>query len=109
MFSYRGLPGVGDLSLVAQPNLAQLALGIGNPGASPLTEWLMRHGTILVAAGLLIVAAVGLRSRAGAPQMATILWLAVYALGVNFFFQYLNCDCRSSSWRDICGRRWRRS
>ena len=89
VFSYHGLPGVGDLSLVAQPNLAQLALGIGNPGASPLTEWLIRHGTILVVAGLLIVAGVGLRSRAGAPQMATILWLAVYVLGINFFFQYL--------------------
>lgn len=87
--SYRGLPGVGDLSLAAQPNLAQLALGIANPRASGLTEFLIRHGTLVVVAGLLAVAAIGAYTRAEAPQMATLLWLAVYAFGVNFFFQYL--------------------
>jgi hypothetical protein len=87
--SYRGLPGVGDLSLAAQPNLAQLALGIANPHASGLTEFLIRHGTLVVVAGLLAVAAIGAYTRAEAPQMATLLWLAVYAFGVNFLFQYL--------------------
>jgi hypothetical protein len=87
--SYRGLPGAGDLSLAVQPSLAQLTLGIANPGASGLTEFLIRHGTLVIAAGLLVVAAVGARSRAGAPQMASLVWLGIYAFGVNFFFQYL--------------------
>lgn len=86
---YRGLPGVGDLSLAAQPNLSELALGIGSPGASGLTRLLVSHGSWLVIAALLVVAAVGVRTRAPAPQMAALLWLAVYAFGVNFFFQYL--------------------
>jgi hypothetical protein len=87
--SYRGLPGVGDLSLTAQPNLAELALGTGNPSASPLTRFLFNHGNLLVAGGLLLVVIVGARTRAPATQMAALLWLAVYAFGVNFFFQYL--------------------
>ena len=87
--TYRGLPGVGDLSLAAQPNLAQLALGIARPGASDLTVFLIRHGHLVVLVGLIAVAAIGVWTRAQAPQMATLLWLAVYAFGVNFFFQYL--------------------
>jgi hypothetical protein len=86
--SYRGLPGVGDLSLAAQPNLAELALGVANPGASGLTQLLINHGALVIAAGLLAVAAIGARTRAAPTQMATLLWLAVYAFGVNFFFQY---------------------
>lgn len=86
---YRGLPGVGDLSLAAQPDLAELALGMGSPRASGLTQLLIQHGTVLVVAALLAVAAVGARTRGPAPQMAVLVWLAVYAFGVNFFFQYL--------------------
>lgn len=89
VLSYRGLPGVGDLSLAAQPNLAELALGVRSPGASSLTQLLIKHGNLVIAAGLLMVAAVSFRSRAPAPKLAALLWLAVYAFGVNFFFQYL--------------------
>lgn len=89
VLSYRGLPGVGDLSLAAQPNLAKLALSAGSPAASSLTQLLSQHGNVVVAAGLLLVAVIGARSRAPAPQMAALVWLAVYAFGVNFFFQYL--------------------
>lgn len=87
--SYHGLPGVGDLSLAVQPNLAEVALGIAHPHVSALTELLINHGTVVIAAGVLAVAAIGALTRADAPQMATVLWLAVYAFGVNFFFQYL--------------------
>jgi len=86
---YRGLPGLGDLSLAAQPDLAQLGLGIATPAASGLTKALVEHGSLVVGAGLLAVVAVGARTRGPAPQMAAFLWLAVYAFGVNFFFQYV--------------------
>jgi hypothetical protein len=89
VLSYRGLAGVGDLSLVVQPDLAELDVGTGNPAASALSRALIAHGTLVVAAGLLLVGLIGLRSRADAPQMSAVLWLAVYAFGVNFFFQYL--------------------
>lgn len=89
VLAYRGLPGVGDLSLVAQPDLAGYALGISVPGFSGVSQALIHHGGALVALGLLAVAAVGAKSRAPAPQLAVLLWLAVYAFGVNFFFQYL--------------------
>lgn len=86
---YRGLPGVGDLSLVAQPDLAGDVIGTARHGFSPLTRALIDHGSLIVVAGLLAVAGIGARTRGSAPQMACILWLAVYAFGVNFFFQYL--------------------
>lgn len=89
VLSYRGLPGAGDLSLAAQPDLAELALGIQYRTNSGLSQLLMDHGSILIVAGLLGVAFVGARTRGPAPQMAVLLWLAVYAFGVNFFFQYL--------------------
>jgi hypothetical protein len=89
VLAYRGLPGAGDLSLAAQPNLAEFALGEGAPRSSGLTNLLFNHGTVLIAAALVLVAVIGARSRARAPQMAALLWLAVYAFGINFFFQYL--------------------
>jgi len=89
VLSYRGLPGVGDLSLAAQPDLAELALAFGSPRASGLTQLLIAHGNLVVALGLLSVIGVGARTRSPAPQMAVLLWLAVYAFGLNFFFQYL--------------------
>jgi hypothetical protein len=88
VLTYRGLPGVGGLSLLAQPDLPFAALGLR---AAPLTDFsrqLYDHGTWVVAIGLVAVAAVGARSRARALPMAVLLWLAVYVFGVNFFFQY---------------------
>lgn len=89
IFEYRGLPGVGGLSLLVQPNVATGVLGMGAVPLNPLSTFLVEHGGVVVAAALLAVAAVGARSRAGALEMSVLLWLAVYAFGVNFFFQYL--------------------
>lgn len=88
VFSYRGLPGAGGLSLLVQPDLSLGVLGIRGVQYSGLSVALGRHGALLVGAGLLAVAAVGVRSRARALDLAVLLWLAVYAFGVNFFFQY---------------------
>jgi hypothetical protein len=89
VLSYHGYPGVGDLSLAVQPDMGVQAVGIQNQRFSSLTLWLIHHGSLVAAAGLLAVAAVGVRARPAASQMAALLWLAVYAFGVNFFFQYL--------------------
>jgi len=89
VLTYRGLPGAGGLSLLAQPELSLATLGIRGTGFSGLSDALVRHGGLLVGAGLLAVAAVGARSRPRALDLAVLLWLAVYAFGVNFFFQYL--------------------
>ena len=86
--AYRGIPGAGGLSLVVQPELPQAYLGIRSLTFSGLTRALTDHGAFLVAASLLAVGYVGARTRAAAPQLAVLLWLAVFAFGVNFFFQY---------------------
>lgn len=88
-FLYRGVAGVGGLSLLAQPDLPMAFLGIGPETPSPLFQAVTGHGGVITAAGLGLVALIGFRSRASARVMAVVLWLAVYAFGVNFFFQYL--------------------
>jgi hypothetical protein len=87
--SYRGRPGVGGISLLVQPNLAEIWLGTGFPSLSSLSQTLMNHGTIILVLALVTVVGVGLRSRPPAHQMAALLWVGVLAFGVDFFFQYL--------------------
>jgi hypothetical protein len=86
--AYRGIPGAGGLSLVVQPDLPQAYLGIRSLSFSAVTRTLTEQSAWFVGAALLAVGFVGARTRAAAPQMAVLLWLAVFALGVNFFFQY---------------------
>lgn len=88
-FAYHGLPGAGGLSLAVQPDISLAVLGIRAVPFSGLFETLARHGTVVIVAGLAAVAAVGLRWRPPARLMAVLLWIGVYAFGVNFFFQYL--------------------
>jgi len=90
VLTYRGLPGAGGLSLLAQPDLSFAVLGIRGTQLSALSDVLARYGGLLVGAGLLSVAAVGVRARARASalELTVLVWLAVYAFGVNFFFQY---------------------
>jgi len=86
--AYRGIPGAGGLSLVVQPELPQAYLGIRGLSPSGLTRALTEQGSLVVAASLLAVGYVGAKTRAAAPQLAVLLWLVVFAFGVNFFFQY---------------------
>ena len=86
--AYKGVPGAGGLSLVAQPDLPQAFLGIREGDLSSVSNKVADFGRLIVLAGVVLVAYVGARSRAAAPIMAVFLWLAVLAFGVNFFFQY---------------------
>ncbi len=86
---YASSPGMGGLSLVAQPDLA----------ARWLTRWVLttnlENSLFIVHAGafnLLVVAAFGLyawRWRPAPRPAAALLWLLVLAFGSGFFFQYL--------------------
>ena len=88
VLTYRGLPGVGGISLLAQPTFAVAVLGIRPVAPSGLAELVADHGSLLTYAALLGVAVVGWRSRRSPVEIATLLWLAVLVFGVNFFFQY---------------------
>ncbi len=89
VFTYRGIPGAGGLSLVADPRIVEIYMGQGAPALGPAFTFLVQHGGIIAGLALAAVAAVGLRTRATALPLAVLLWLAMYAFGVNFFFQYL--------------------
>ena len=86
---YTGAPGVAGLGLLVQPNLIEFWLG-GQPILlSGGSEWLLDHGTTIATVLLAVTALVVARRRLEPAQAASVLWLAVYVLGVNFFFQYL--------------------
>jgi uncharacterized membrane protein len=86
--SYTGVPGAGGITLVVQPEMA----------ARWLTEWVEPNAVheflfdnrklvnALIAASL---AAFLLRRRSTALRAAVITWLAIWAFGTGFFFQYL--------------------
>lgn len=85
---YGGLPGMGGLTLAVQPELAERWLT--NPvGPNAINDWIAGHTTLVNAVAIGGVGAFLLRFRVPAPRAATILWLAVWAFGTGFFFQYL--------------------
>ncbi len=85
-FSYRGLPGVGGLSLVVQPRLADFwLLGINRPPSALQIGLLLAIPAFIV----LIVAATAILAlrRRPAPELgAVLLLLGVYSVGVNLRF-----------------------
>jgi Glycosyltransferase family 87 len=88
---YKSLPGVGGLTLIAQPRLAEIWLGGGIASPQDLNgaaHFLFDNGTLIVAGGLLVVFALAAPRRPAPAQMAAILWLAFYAFAPNIFFGY---------------------
>jgi hypothetical protein len=89
---YHGFPGIGGLSLVVQPELAESWLK-GNEAAPPdysgLTERLVDRTSVLGYAIIATVLAFVLRFRPEPALGASLLWLAVLTLAPAFFFQYL--------------------
>jgi uncharacterized membrane protein len=88
VFRYNGAPGLGGLSLLAQPDLAPAWFGLGHAALTGLSHWLFQASRTI--AGLAVLAAGGLLLRFRAPAVtgAVVVWLTVYALGVTFFMQY---------------------
>lgn len=86
---YAGSPGMGGLSLVLQPDLAQAWITHLVP-FSALTTWLfLRHSWIPNLALAAAFVAVAVRLRPQPREAAAFLWLLVLAFGSGFFFQYL--------------------
>ena len=86
--NYRGLPGFGGLSLLAQPELAVGWLAQERVGQTGLTRTLQDLNVVLVAAATLATAGVCWRARTPAPRAAVMLVLAVAIAGVNFNVTY---------------------
>jgi len=86
---YHGGPGIGGISLLLQPNLVLAWFRTGVFRFSALTRDGQSAATTLIAVSLAAATVYCVRRRASAPAAATLLWLAVYVFGVDFFFQYL--------------------
>ncbi len=86
---YRGLPGLGGLGLLAQPELLELWFRAQRVAFSQLTLTLLDVGRYILGAALGVLTVVGIRRRMPSEQVAALLWLLVYLLGVTFFFSYL--------------------
>lgn len=87
--NYTGIPGVGGLSLVLQPRLAEMWLLIRKVRVSSLSWTVWHLGGMIIAVALLAVGVLLLRARTRPAEASVIVWLAVYAFGANFFFQYM--------------------
>ena len=86
---YRGVPGVGGISLVAQPELARAWMNESPVDVSWLTYALIDIGGAITVAALLALAAYLLRFRPGPVEGAALVYLVLWAFGVNFFLQYV--------------------
>lgn len=86
---YRGVPGVGGISLLAQPELARVWMNEALIAPSWLTYVLLDYGGAITAFALLAVAVFLLRFRPTPVQAAALVYLALWAFGINFFLQYV--------------------
>jgi hypothetical protein len=90
VFSYHGVPGFGGISLFAQPSFPHEVLAGQAVTATPALLFMRDHGHQAILAPALLLLAAFLAWRRPDPLTATVLlWLVVYAFGVNFFLQYL--------------------
>jgi hypothetical protein len=88
--TYRGFPGLGGLSLLAQPDLPLFWQAGHEYDPNGATEFLLEMGGgVVVALGLLATAALLARFRPEPLDASVFVWLAVWLVGVNFFIQYL--------------------
>jgi hypothetical protein len=86
---YQGAPGMGGLTLVLQPDLAQIWLS-REVVIEPVVRWLsISHAGPYNLAILAAFALYGWRYRPNPRMAAALLWLVVLAFDSGFFFQYL--------------------
>jgi hypothetical protein len=88
--SYKGLPGQGGISLLAQPALADSWLHTRGLALNGIERALYGGGaTALTTLGVVALVAFLAYTRPPAVTGAVLLWLTLYVCGVNFFLQYL--------------------
>lgn len=88
VFEYRGAPGLGGLSMLAQPRLAEGWHGAATVEINPLVERLSDAAGLIMVTGLAVAALFLLRVRARPIDAALLIWLTVYVFSVSFFVQY---------------------
>lgn len=86
---YQGLPGLGGLSLVAQPALAADWLVGGVTELNAVSDFLYEHAGQIVLLVLASVYSFLIRFQREPVDSAVLVWVAFFALAPNFFFQYL--------------------
>ena len=86
---YNGLPGLGGLSLLAQPSLATGWLVTDEFDRSALTDALIDARTVLTVALLGGIAVFLLRRRPEPLVAALVVWTGLFAFGLNFGPRYL--------------------
>ncbi len=84
-----GLPGFGGISLLVQPELSALWLQTKQVELTALSETLFDRAAVIAIGALLATGVVLLARRVPPLEAAVVVWLCVYALGVNFSLQYL--------------------
>jgi len=86
---YAGTPGLGGLSLVVQPALADSWFNEVPLHYNGVSQALYDGGGLIVAGALGALAAFLFRYRPPPLEAAVLLWLTVYVVNPNFFPQYL--------------------
>lgn len=86
---YSGVPGLGGLSLVAQPSFPTFWLAHAPYAPNGVVRALNHATPVVLGAGLLALLALMSRRRTPPLEAMVLTWLTVYVLGVNFFLQYL--------------------
>jgi hypothetical protein len=86
---YTGVPGLGGLSLLAQPDLADFWLLQRDVHLSGLTKALLDARFPITVAALAAVAVMLVWRRPEPARAAVALWLAVFASAVNFGPRYV--------------------
>jgi hypothetical protein len=90
ILDYRGAPGVGGLGLAVQPDLADLwLLRTGTFDFTGASNFLFDWGARLLIVWLLLLVGFMFRYQPAPVDAAVLVWLTVYSLSPNFFFQYL--------------------
>lgn len=89
LHQYSGLPGIGGISLLVEPELAKIWLNTGPVDPSALTLKLYDLAGFIAVGCLVAVGLVMRLKRTPVLQAAVLVWLTSWFLGINFAFQYM--------------------
>jgi hypothetical protein len=89
VWTYRGGPGLGGISLLTDPSLPLIPFGTAHGMVGGLTKTVYDQARWITGAALLAAAALLARYRPSPVEAGALLWLVVWAFGVTFFLQYL--------------------
>lgn len=85
---YTGVPGLGGLSLLVQPELAEAWLEGRGVELHEVSLFLLENATAVVAVALLPLCLLLARARPSAPDAAALAWLVLFVAIPSFVLQY---------------------